>query len=78
MRNIKQSSWEQEITEIEAYFTETVLPDQPIQLNQCMTIIDCAEFVDSHLAAVKASTGKRAFLPYLERLQALKVILKTS
>jgi hypothetical protein len=74
----KPGSWEQDITELENYFTGITLPTQPIKLNRCSTITDCSLFIESHFAAVKANNGKRTFLPYLHRLQELKQLLTTN
>lgn len=65
-------NWEQDINELENYFANITLPTQPVKLNQCSTITDCALFIESHFAIVKANNGKRTFLPYLNRLQELK------
>ncbi len=74
----KTESWEQDITELENYFTNITLPTQPIKLNKCSTIINCSLFIESHFATVKANNGKRIFLPYLNRLQELKGIFQSS
>lgn len=68
----KPESWEQDITELENYFTGIAVPTQPVKLNKCSTIINCSLFIESHFATVKANNGKRTFLPYLNRLQELK------
>ncbi len=74
----KPESWEQDITELENYFTGTTIPIQPVKLNQCSTITNCSLFIESHFATVKANNGKRTFLPYLNRLQELKQVLTTN
>ena len=74
----KPESWEQDITELENYFTSIELPTQPVKLNRCSTITDCSLFIESHFATVKANNGKRTFLPYLNRLQELKQVLTTN
>jgi hypothetical protein len=74
----KPKSWDQDITELENYFTGITLPTQPVKLNQCSTITDCSLFIESHFATVKANNGKRTFLPYLNRLQELKQVLTTN
>ncbi len=71
----KPESWEQDITELENYFTGIKLPTQPVKLNNCSTITSCSLFIESHFATVKAQKGNRIFLPYLNRLQELKLIL---
>ena len=74
----KPESWEQDITELENYFTGITLPTQPVKLNKCSTITNCSLFIESHFATVKANNGKRTFLPYLNRLQELKQVLTTN
>lgn len=68
-------NWNNEINELETYFSKTQLPAEPIKLNQCSTIINASMFIESHFATVKANNGKRTFLPYLNRLQELKQVL---
>jgi len=75
---LKPESWEQDITELENYFTGIALPTQPVKLNRCSTITNCSLFIESHFATVKANNGKRTFLPYLNRLQELKQVLTTN
>jgi hypothetical protein len=74
----KPENWEQDITELENYFTGIALPTQPVKLNKCSTITNCSLFIESHFATVKANNGKRTFLPYLNRLQELKRVLTTN
>jgi hypothetical protein len=74
----KPENWEQDITELENYFTNITLPTQPVKLNKCSTITNCSLFIESHFATVKANNGKRTFLPYLNRLQELKQVLTTN
>ena len=69
---LKPNNWEQDITELENYFTGIKLPTQPIRLNKCSTIVNCALFIASHFATVKANNGKQTFLPYLNRLEELR------
>ena len=71
----KPENWEQDITELENYFTNITLPTQPVKLNRCSTITNCSLFIESHFATVKANNGKRTFLPFLNRLQELKQVL---
>jgi hypothetical protein len=65
-----------DIEELENYFSNIVLPTQSVEIDLCIKIIDISLFIESHLATVKANNGKRTFLPYLNRLQELKVVLK--
>ena len=71
----KHECWEQEISDLENYFTGISLPALPLKLNPSSTISDCVLFVENHLATVKANSGKPVFMPYLHRLRALKSIL---
>lgn len=68
-------NWNNDIAELENYFTSIELPTQPVKLNRCSTITDCSLFIKSHFATVKTNNGKRTFLPYLNRLQELKQVL---
>lgn len=74
----KPESWVQDITDLENYFTGIAIPNHPVKLNRCSTITDCSLFIESHFATVKANSGKRTFLPYLNRLQELKQVLNTN
>jgi len=68
--------WEQDIKELENYFAETTIPTQPVKLDGCCTITDCSSFIESHLVTVKANNGNRTYKTHLNRLHALKNILK--
>ncbi|WP_372483262.1 DUF6371 domain-containing protein [Elizabethkingia anophelis] len=67
--------WDQEISELELFFSSIIVPNLPIKLNECSTISDTPEFIKNHLSIVKANNGKPIFQPYLIRLQQLKQIL---
>lgn len=69
------NNWDHDIAELEIFFASIVLPNEPIKLNRCSTIIGCSNFIDSHLCAVKFHNGNPAYLPYLHRLQELRQIL---
>lgn len=71
----KHENWEQDITELENYFTNITLPTQPVQLKQAETIFNCSLFIESHFATVKTNSENKTFLPYLNRLQELKQVL---
>jgi hypothetical protein len=68
--------WEQDITELENYFAGITLPTQPVKLNGCCTITNCSSFIQSHFATVKANNGNRTYKTYLNRLHAIKNVLK--
>jgi hypothetical protein len=72
---LRPNFWDLDIAKLENYFTGIELPTQPVRLNDCSTIINCALFIASHFATVKANNGKRTFLPYLNRLEELRYIL---
>jgi hypothetical protein len=71
------ASWDNEIKELENYFSEITLPTQPVSLNNCMPIENVESFIESHLAIVKANNGIKVYQPYLNRLQELKEVLIT-
>jgi hypothetical protein len=73
---VKTENWKQDIIELENYFAGIELPTQPIKLNLYSTILNCSQFIESHLATVKANDGKPAFYPYLNRLKELRNFLK--
>jgi hypothetical protein len=66
-------SWSLE--ELESFFSSTLLPEPPINLNQCTTILDLPKFISGHLAILRTYNGNPTFLPYLQRLQKLQEIL---
>lgn len=68
-------SWSKDIAALENYFVSIDLPTQPVKLNRFSTIINCSQFIESHIATVKANNGNRAFLAYLNRLNELKQAL---
>lgn len=72
---IKPPNWNNEIKELELFFANTTLPSGPIKLSPHSTIINSTEFVKAHLSVIKNYNGNTTFLPYLERLIALKEIL---
>lgn len=76
-RNLKEeNSIVKIIEELENFFkTKTLSYQQPIRINQYMMVTDIQLFIDSHLAAIKTHKDSRTFLPYLNRLQNLKIFL---
>lgn len=74
----KPDCWKQDIAELEDYFTGMILPTEPVGLNPYSTVTNVSLFIESHFAIVKANNGKRAFLPYLNRLQELKEYFQTA
>lgn len=72
----KPESWEQDITELETYFTGIIPPTQPVKLNPYSTITNVSLFIESHFATVKFNNGNRTYLPYLNRLHELKKVFQ--
>ena len=71
----KPESWEEDIKELENYFSGIQLLPQIVKLYSYGTITNCHLFIESHLATMKTYNGNRTFLPYLTRLQKLKEFL---
>lgn len=74
----KPLNWEQDIIELENYFTSIAPPTRPVPISRGVTIIDCSLFIESHIATLKEKNGNRTFLPYLSQLQELKRVLTTN
>ena len=70
-----QTTWTNEIQELETYFAAVTLPAEPVKLNSYTLITNVPLFVENHLLRVKQYNGRNTFLPYLNRLQTLKQIL---
>lgn len=70
-------NWDMEIKELKEYFDTVKLPENPLKLNKCTTIINIQSFVISNLFIVSNYNGNKTFKPYLERLQQLKVLTST-
>lgn len=70
--------WDKNIQELEAFFSSVSLPNHPIKFNQYSTINSLQAFIESHFEVVKHNNGKRAFLPYLNRLEELKQFLSNN
>lgn len=74
---VKPGPWSNEIEELDQFFSSVKLPAS-IKLNLCSTITDINLFISSHLETVKAQNGNNRFIPYLDRLNELKSILKSN
>lgn len=61
-----------EINELEEFFLKASVPDYPIQLNSCTTVIDYATFLEVNFARVKQYNGARIGLLNLEDLKVLR------
>jgi hypothetical protein len=74
---VKPGIWSNEIEEMEQFFKSIKLPEM-IKLDQCSKITDVPLFVESHLSVLKAQNGNRRYMPYLDRLNEMKTILKAN
>jgi len=63
------------IEELETFFSSINIPEEPIQLNKASTINNPKQFIKNQLTIIKVNNGKKAFIPYFERLLNLKDIL---
>lgn len=69
----KAERWD--ITGLQNYFTGIELPAGQIRLDNWTTIINCQQFIESHLSTLRGNNGNVTYLPYLNRLQGLRQIL---
>lgn len=70
---IKSDLWSNEITELERFFQ--VMPSGPVRLSKCEIITDPSLFVKSHLDIVKGQNGNSRYMPYMDRLNEVKILL---
>jgi hypothetical protein len=73
----EKEDWTKQIEELKLFFSGTVFPDYEIKLNPCSTISDIPKLIESHFSVLNANRGKRAFYPYLMRLEILRTVLLT-
>lgn len=52
------------------------MPSEPIQLDAITTITSPIRFVETHIMISQQYSGKRIFLPYLQRLKNLKALIE--
>jgi len=73
----KQNSFSERwaVEELEAFFTNRILPKEPIRLNQCEVISDVKKFIESHVLTIKNNNGNIRFKPHFDRLTLLKNII---
>ena len=65
-----------EIKLLEDFFSNCSIPSTPMSLNKGETILNGRAFIQSHLSVLKNYSTNKYFLPYLERLQKLKMYLQ--
>jgi hypothetical protein len=70
-----QPHWEQDISELETYFTGITLPTEPIRLTAGETITDLPKFIDSHLNTLKANNGNPTYIATLNRIEQVYNII---
>ena len=73
---IKITVWA--IDELEAFFKEVSLPEEPIKIDCSGVIVDVQKFVKTNLAMLKEQNGKEKYQPYLDRLTSLKSYLENN
>ncbi|MBV5312759.1 MAG: hypothetical protein JZU47_05650 [Prolixibacteraceae bacterium] len=75
-RQTQSESQTWDIEALESFFSSIQLPIPPFQLNQCTVIHDLPKFISGHLSILRTYNGIPAFLPYLHRLEHLKILIK--
>jgi hypothetical protein len=65
--------------ELVQFFNSCSIPDAPVRLDACTTIINMPLFISSHIATINKHNGNNCYLSYFKRLEQLKeLIIKTS
>jgi len=59
------------LDDLEEYFKNVELPKE-FQLYPYMKILNCRNFVDSHIFSLRNNSGNKKYLPYYERLLAFR------
>lgn len=65
------------IADLEQYFKEAILPNDPIRLNPCTTIRDSVLFIQTTLCWLKNHPGNAAYKPYYDQLLEFKHYLES-
>ena len=60
---------------LQSFFSSTPLPPPPIRLNPSTVILNLPKFISGHLSVLHTYNGNKVFLPYLQRLQMLQLII---
>jgi hypothetical protein len=76
-QSYQKEDWAEQIQELENFFSNMPIPDKAVRLNPCSIVSDISKFLEGHFSVLKANNGKRAFYPYLLRLEELKTVLIT-
>lgn len=72
---LQKGGWDAAIMELEQFFTQINIPNEPIRLNGLTLITDPAKMINAELSIIKYQNGNKRYLPDLERLRELKRIL---
>lgn len=72
----KKEDWSKEIEEIDDFFSNTILPTYPIQLNSYSRITNIPGFLAANLESARAQNGNPTYRPYLNRVLELMKYLK--
>jgi hypothetical protein len=64
-----------QVDELEQYFNEITIPQQPIKLSACETIINPQRFIENQLGETKAHNGQLYFRAGYDRLMKLKTLI---
>jgi hypothetical protein len=64
------------LADLEEYLLSAIIPEAPFRLDAATLINNPAQFIESHLATVKANNGKPRFKPYFERLHLFRSLLE--
>lgn len=77
MKPSKLHTWDEEIRELDEFFSGKRLPEK-VRINNWSLIVDSKLFLESHFAMVRYHNGEEAYLPYLNRIIELKTILENN
>ena len=61
---------------LKIFFNSFDLPEDSIKISPYETITDISGFITASLTALKANNGSQVYLPYLDRLERLKIALE--
>lgn len=64
--------WQQELDELEAFFSEFELPDCPVKVGECETILNPDMYIPAAIILIRQHHGHRIYSYHLERLQRLR------
>jgi hypothetical protein len=73
-----KNGWSQQITTLEKFYSSLQFNENKMMLNANTIIINVEKMINSHLEIIKEHKGNKAYLPYLTRLNELKMRLENS